>query len=69
MSKWTDHVKKVYNENKKKNPNYKLGDAMKDARKTYKKDTTSNEPINKSSKKSRKSRKNKSLNKSRKSRK
>jgi hypothetical protein len=66
MSKWTDHVKKVYNENKKKNPNYKLGDAMKDARKTYKKDTTSNEPINKSSKKSRK---NKSLKKSRKSRK
>jgi len=69
MSKWTTHVMNYYKEHKKNNPNYKFKDAMKDAKKTYKKDATSKEPINKSSKKPRKSRKNKSLKKSRKSRK
>jgi hypothetical protein len=29
MSKWTDFVAKIYKEMKKKNPNTKLGDAMK----------------------------------------
>jgi len=29
MSKWTDFVSKIYKEMKKKNPNTKLGDAMK----------------------------------------
>jgi hypothetical protein len=35
-TEWTKLVKKIYNENKDK-PNYKLGDAMKDAKKVYKK--------------------------------
>lgn len=35
MTAWTDLVKKVYNENKHK-PGYKLGNAMKDAKKVYK---------------------------------
>lgn len=30
-SNWTDFVKKIYSEMKKKNPNMKLGDAMKEA--------------------------------------
>ena len=30
-SSWTDSVKRVYEELKKKNPNAKLGDAMKEA--------------------------------------
>ena len=33
MSKWTAFVKKVYGEMKRKNPNVKLGDAMKAASK------------------------------------
>jgi hypothetical protein len=37
MSAWLDHVKKVYAEMKKKNPMTKLKDAMKEAKKTYKK--------------------------------
>jgi hypothetical protein len=32
-SKWTNFVKKIYNEMKKKNKNVKLGDAMKAASK------------------------------------
>jgi len=39
MSAWTDLVKQIYNENKSK-PNYKLGDAMKAAKKIYKKPKT-----------------------------
>lgn len=35
--KWMEHLKKFYAEEKKKNPNYKYKDAMKDAKKTYKK--------------------------------
>ena len=35
MSLWTDLVKKTYNENKHK-AGYKLKNAMKDAKKTYK---------------------------------
>jgi hypothetical protein len=31
--KWTGFVKKIYQEMKKKNPNVKLGDAMKEASK------------------------------------
>jgi hypothetical protein len=34
---WLSHVKKVYADMKKKNPKVKLGDAMKEAKKTYKK--------------------------------
>jgi hypothetical protein len=30
-SKWTDFVKKIYSEMKRKNPNVKLGAAMKEA--------------------------------------
>ena len=33
ISKWTSFVKKIYAEMKKKNPNVKLGDAMKAASK------------------------------------
>jgi hypothetical protein len=33
ISKWTSFVKKIYQEMKKKNPNVKLGDAMKAASK------------------------------------
>jgi len=39
MSEWQDLVKKTYAGNKHK-PNYKLGDAMKDAKKIYKKGGT-----------------------------
>ena len=31
FSKWTDFVKKIYREMKQRNPNAKLGDAMKEA--------------------------------------
>jgi hypothetical protein len=34
---WIKHVTNVYKEMKKKNPDAKLGDAMKEAKKTYKK--------------------------------
>ncbi len=33
---WTTHLMKVYKEMKAKNPDTKLGDAMKEAKKTYK---------------------------------
>jgi hypothetical protein len=36
MSNWTDLVKKIYAGNKHK-PGYKLGNAMKDAKKIYRK--------------------------------
>jgi len=36
ISKWTMLVKQVYDEMKKKNPNVKLGDAMKEASKRNK---------------------------------
>jgi hypothetical protein len=36
-SSWITHAKKVYNEGKKKNPDYKYSQALKDAKKTYKK--------------------------------
>ena len=36
-SAWITHVKAVYAKNKKKNPSYKYGQAMKDAKATYKK--------------------------------
>ena len=34
---WMIHLDKVYRANKKKNPNYKYSQAMKDAKKSYKK--------------------------------
>jgi adenosine/AMP kinase len=37
MTAWTKHVKETYDAMKKKNPKAKLGDAMKEAKKTYKK--------------------------------
>ena len=37
QSPWNVHMMKVYRDMKKKNPNIKLGDAMKAAKKTYKK--------------------------------
>jgi hypothetical protein len=37
QSSWNVHMMKVYREMKKNNPNIKLGDAMKAAKKTYKK--------------------------------
>ena len=36
-SAWIQHVKAVYAKNKKKNPSYKYGQAMKDAKASYKK--------------------------------
>jgi hypothetical protein len=36
-SKWQEHLSKVYKEMKKKHPDTKLKDAMKEAKKTYKK--------------------------------
>lgn len=67
MTAWTDLVKKVYNEHKGE-AGYKLGDAMKEAKKQYKKGSyTEPEPMMKTTKtktskkkgrKSRKSRKN-----------
>ena len=36
-SAWITHVKAVYAAGKKKNASYKYGQAMKDAKKTYKK--------------------------------
>ena len=43
-SKWIEHVKTVYAEKKKKDPNYKYKEAMKDAKKTYKKGSGKEEP-------------------------
>tara|TARA_R110000803_G_scaffold53619_1_gene109956 strand:+ start:306 stop:434 length:129 start_codon:yes stop_codon:yes gene_type:complete len=37
LTAWNIHTKKVYNAGKKKNPNYKFSQALKDAKKTYKK--------------------------------
>jgi len=37
LTAWNVHMMSVYREMKKKNPNIKLGDAMKAAKKTYKK--------------------------------
>ena len=37
LTAWNVHMMKVYRDMKKKNPNIKLGDAMKAAKKTYKK--------------------------------
>eukprot|EP01051_Picozoa_sp_SAG22_P007872 SAG22_NODE_571_length_9011_cov_292.011670_7_plen_45_part_00 len=34
-SSWTQHVTATYHKGKKKNPNYKFSQAMKDAAKTY----------------------------------
>ena len=67
MTAWTDTVSKVYKENKAKNPNYKLKDAMKDAKKVYKSGSSTASVSSVS--KSRKSRKSKKSRKSRKSRK
>ena len=39
-SNWNKHMMAVYKSMKSKNPSYKLQDAMKDARKTYKKAAT-----------------------------
>ena len=36
-SAWITHVKSVYAAKKKKNPSYKYGQAMKDAKASYKK--------------------------------
>ena len=36
-SAWITHVKSVYAAKKKKNPSYRYGQAMKDAKATYKK--------------------------------
>ena len=36
-SAWMIHLDKVYRTNKSKNPNYKYSQAMKDAKKSYKK--------------------------------
>lgn len=36
---WIEVVKRVFKENKAKNPEYKLGQAMKEAKKIYKKPT------------------------------
>lgn len=41
MTKWTDHLKKVFAEGKKNNKDYTLRDAMKDGKKTYKKGSSS----------------------------
>ena len=37
MTAWTDHLMVVYKEMKEKEPTTKLKDAMKEAKKTYKK--------------------------------
>ena len=37
QSPWISHVMKTFSEGKKKNKDYKYKDAMKDAKKTYKK--------------------------------
>jgi len=37
LTAWNVHTKKVYAEGKKKNKDYKFSQALKDAKKTYKK--------------------------------
>lgn len=74
MSGWIETVKRVYKENRAKNPSYKYKQAMVDAKKVYKSSgTSSNVAEGKSkrkTKKSKKSKKSKSSNKkTRKSRK
>ena len=59
MTAWTDLVKKVYNEHKGE-AGYKLGDAMKEAKKHYKKSqVVESKPTKKRRGKARKTRKNK----------
>ena len=58
MSKWTDFVSQIFNEGKKKNPNYVLGDAMKEASKrkqSQKLTFTSNIPVQSNTKSNTKS--------------
>lgn len=54
---WIQLVKRVFKENKAKDPNFKLGGAMKIAKKLYKKpsDVTTNKTAAKKMRKSRKS--------------
>jgi hypothetical protein len=54
---WIQLVKRVFKENKAKDPNFKLGGAMKIAKKLYKKpsDVTTNKTAVKKMRKSRKS--------------
>jgi len=56
---WIQLVKRVFKENKAKNPEYKLGHAMKIAKKLYKKptDVTTNKTAAKKMRKSRKNNK------------
>ena len=56
MSAWQKLVKKTYDENKHK-AGYKLGDAMKDAKKVYKKTPSNNSPEKSVKNKSRKGKK------------
>ena len=37
MSEWNMLVKKIFDQNRSKNSSYRLGDAMRDAKKVYKK--------------------------------
>jgi len=62
MSAWTDLVSKIYKENALKNPQYKLKNAMIDAKKIYRAATTEPKKMtkNKSQYKKNKSRRNKS---------
>ena len=39
MSEWNMLVKKIFDQNRSKNSSYRLGDAMRDAKKVYKKTT------------------------------
>jgi hypothetical protein len=58
MTTWTDLVTKTYKTNHAKNAKYMFKDAMRDAKKVYKKSSTEkSKPGNKSKKASRKSRK------------
>ena len=69
MSAWNDLVSKIFKENKSKNSDYKLKDAMIAAKKVYKKPSASTTEIVKKTRKTRKSKKSRKSRKSIKSRK
>jgi len=47
MSAWTKHVTQFYRDQKKKNTSYKFKNALKDARKSYKKVRGGEAPVDK----------------------
>jgi hypothetical protein len=63
MSDWTKFVTAHYNKMKATNKSYKFKDAMKDAAKLYKKDSSASASVSKKSRKTKKTKKSKTMKK------